>query len=139
MTKAEKEEQKQMTARLEELAQLADSERRIKRRAKEKRLKKDGGVDSYSAGDYAGMTCDNYMFYYGYEHTLCPAHGYDEACGCDESEWCFVASERDTGDEICRMPSSDLVVDGRDGDIRHALLRGIGRFINEWLVGRMMA
>jgi len=88
---------------------------------------KESGIEIYHSGDYAGLTCGVYRFYFGYEHTICPKHGNDTRCGCDDEEWAFVARDTDKV-ELMRLPQSRLA--SKHGDMVDYLLHGIGQFLD---------
>ena len=98
-------------------------------------LRKDTGINVYRASDYCGMSCRRYRFYYGYEATVCPHHGNDSHCSCDEEEWAFVAYTRADKEELLRIPQSRLTTSPEP--VMMNLLAGIGQFIDkigeEWL------
>lgn len=83
---------------------------------------------AYVASDYAGLRAGVYEFYFGYEHTKCPAHGNDagsEVCGgCGMGVWAFVAWK--AKEEVGRLSAKEL--DYQGGDCAEILLRGIARF-----------
>ena len=91
-------------------------------------LRKDTGINVYRASDYCGMSCRGYRFYYGYEATVCPHHGNDSHCDCDEREWAFVAYRRDEKEELLRIPQSKLTTSQEP--VLNNLLAGIGQFID---------
>ena len=90
-------------------------------------LRKDTGINVYRASDYCGMSCRRYRFYYGYEATVCPHHGNDSHCSCDEEEWAFVAYDGDDN-ELLRIPWSKLTTSQEP--VLNNLLAGIGQFID---------
>ena len=80
------------------------------------------------ASDYAILHAENANFYFGYEETWCPKHGFDDdtegqdTCEDCATEWCFVAK---LGGETVRIPQSKLGVDDK-WDCQRNLLMGIG-------------
>lgn len=114
------------------ITKIKDAQRRIerdKREKFEKELRDKNRVSFYLSGDYAGMSCKNFSFYYGYEETLCPRHGANPGCACESLEWCFVARDA-LNNEICCYPGSQLTWDTMD--VLPTLLCGIGLFINNY-------
>jgi len=83
-------------------------------------------VNTYYASDYAGMSCERFKFYFGYEETFCPIH--KTKCGCVAEEWAFVAWDK-TENELMRIPKSELVAE--QCHIYKPLLIGIGIFLNK--------
>ena len=102
---------------------------REKERRRVKDLEEQIDVKVYRSSDYAGLTTAKYYFYYGYEHTMCPVHGNDSSCRCDEGEWAFVVSTVEGDVELLRIPRSKLTLDV-DG-ILAKLLCGVGQFLNQ--------
>ena len=94
----------------------------------EELLKEETGVLLYRSDDYCGMSCYGYRFYYGYESTVCPHHGNDSHCSCDEMEWAFVAYTRVDKEELLRIPQSKLTTSQEP--VLMNLLAGIGQFID---------
>ena len=86
-------------------------------------------LDVYFSDDDAGMTTGRFSFYFGYEATVCPHHGNDSDCECDERDWCFTASEG--GEEVARFTCAELDADLKDhfNEPPVLLLAGIGRFL----------
>lgn len=67
-------------------------------------------IDIYEASDYAGMKTPEYDFYYGYEVTSCAKHQSQEDCedaDCSDSEWCFTATEKETGN-VFKISQSNI-------------------------------
>ena len=95
----------------------------------EELLKEETGINVYRASDYCGMSCRRYRFYYGYEATICPHHGNDSHCNCDEREWAFVAYAGDDKEELLRIPQSRLTTSPEP--VMMNLLVGIGQFIDK--------
>lgn len=82
----------------------------------------------YFSDDYAGMVTELFAFYFGYEVTLCPVHGKDSQCECDERDWCFMASVN--GTEVARFTRAELdAYVQRYSDPPVYLLAGIGRYL----------
>ena len=86
----------------------------------EKELKEYTGVQIYWSDDYAGLSAGSYMFYYGYEETMCLKH---DDCDCEDKEWCFTADVDNV--EVMRIPESKL----KQEDVIGNLLHGIGQFV----------
>lgn len=81
-------------------------------------------MNAYIASDYAGLEAGVYEFYFGYERTICPVHGNDSKCECNDKQWAFVA--RKNGQEVGRLSARQVHYHG--GECVEALLRGIARF-----------
>lgn len=86
------------------------------------------GAKAYGGSDYAGLYCNGYHFYYGYESTICPFHGNDTECDCAEKTWAFVVNTEDDEKELFRMPENELGMD--KFSVASCLLHGIGLFLN---------
>ena len=89
-----------------------------------------------NASDYATLHAENATFYFGYEETWCPEHGFrddvegQKSCdGCD-TEWCFVAK---LNGETVRVQQSKLGASDK-WDCRENLLMGIGWVLTKWRV-----
>lgn len=91
------------------------------------RVLKETGIEVYHSGDYAGMKCGNYSFYFGYEETFCTTHPTHVKCDCADEEWAFVARDSDDK-ELMRLPQSKLA--SKSGDMVEYLLHGIGQFMD---------
>lgn len=78
------------------------------------------------AGDYAGADFDNYSFYYGYERTVCPIHGNDADCECEDNRWAFVAKREDK--EFDRFTIEE------DLEPYEALAFGLAQLFSKWAV-----
>ena len=114
--------------------ELAREQKNADARKREKELEAAGFPRPYWADDYAGVG-GPIGFYYGYESTQCPVHGDDPGCedehDCAEAEWCFVAMSDDG--EVCRIPRSQLNVEGRVGMMEY-VLAGIGAMVAKGLL-----
>ena len=84
---------------------------------------------SYEASDYAGLVTDNAKFYYGYEDTWCPEHGFSPDCECDNKDWVFAAEIE--GRDPIRIPFRKLGAEDRF-ECRDCLLMGIGWVLTKY-------
>jgi len=90
-------------------------------------------VNTFINDDYAGLDAGDLEFYYGYEVTYCPEHGYgpdevcDEVCNdCDDVDWCFTVHKK--GKEVFKVHASKMPVE-EDSEPVGYLLAGIGMYL----------
>ena len=109
------------------LAQKKHLERGLKIIEK-RQFRKDTGLHVFLSHDYGGLDTRKYHFYYGYEYTLCPVHGNDSGCSCDDREWAFRVTENDK--EIYRVGDHDICPEHMRVGIEEMVLYGIGHFLS---------
>lgn len=114
---------------LQDLEHAERMEKERNRRAKEKAFKEDTDLNFYWASDYAGASCGEYSYYYGYEHEFCPKHGFTDHtphqnCEYEDSEWAFVAYKGDK--VVAQYKQSELWFEYLD--VIPMLLLGITKF-----------
>lgn len=77
-------------------------------------------IQATNSSDYASLDNSKYSFYYGYEEL-------------DENDnWCFTCRVQNTSELLIRYSSKELNCEGDYPEI--ALLKGVGKFIDEWLI-----
>lgn len=90
------------------------------------------GIDVYTSDDYCGMSVGKYVFYFGYEETICPKHKTNtERCNdtdCELGEWAFTATVDNK--EVLRVPQSQLHPKQYEEPFFH-LLTGIAMFLKD--------
>ena len=74
-------------------------------------------ADSYTAGDYAGLSGGRYSFYYGYEQTD------------PHDNWLFIG--KIDGIEIVAWTAEQLDMEQFD-DTARILMRGIAKFLDQF-------
>lgn len=92
--------------------------------------------NAYYSSDYAGLSCENAVFYYGYEYSIC-----DECGNKNNGEFC--ENHPDAGRQWCftaKFADKEIVIPFKKlgckdmGDVNDCLLKGIGWVLTRYTI-----